>query len=130
MLLLKVLVVLSFTIVGVMLFITARYGRLEAKQKKYRSIHISYAVSGYIISTLAILLTEYMVRKNGGTQGSVLFWIHLPIALSFWLLQGILLLRIWFPIFQAPMLHRRMAYSCIGLYLGTFVTGIMLIAKI
>lgn len=70
---------------------------------------------------VAVGLTELFVRSQGGLKANGLFPIHLFMAVPFFI--GLTLLRCRLTGLRNPKAHAPLAYLTVALFIGTFVTG-------
>ena len=129
MLAMKFAVVGLFLTLGWMLvFRLARSGRRYAKShdsfEQFQS-HRNYAHRVFWLALTAVVATEEFVRLNGGVQNWRLFFVHLSFAFPF--LVSLTLLRFWVTGVKDARKHKRLAYFCLSQFVGTLVTGIILI---
>ena len=77
------------------------------------------------LALTAVVLTETMVRFQGGFKSNWLFPIHLGFALPSLIL--IVTLRFFLTGLKNPRWHRRVAYTLVILFTGTLTTGVKLL---
>lgn len=123
MLLLKIIVFLGFLSVLYSLARTVWAARrsLEPGLPNHRR----WATTTLCLALFSIVMTELFVRFNGGVQDKQFVIFHLSLAVPFFL--SLLTLRFFMTGIKDPFIHRILAYSCLGFFLGTFVTGIVLL---
>jgi hypothetical protein len=110
----RIAVTFSFLMVSTLLFLTW-------KSSRRLSDHKSWANLSFWSTVVAILVTEGMVRLNGGVTLDPLLAIHLGFAGSF--LALFLSLRFWITGLKKRRLHKVMGYTCFAVYTVTFATG-------
>ncbi len=128
----KALVIAAFLVVAYFLGRTIRYGRRIAKQRRNGeelggsfARHKRYANQTFISTVVAIVITEVVVRLNGGADLTPLFAVHLSFALPFFILLTIA--RFWVTGLKSPRHHKKIIYSCLACFLGTLATGSVLL---
>jgi hypothetical protein len=122
-LIMKVIVGFSFCLVMFTLWRTGVHGYRSSYDRAEVEPHRVWAWRTLILTIGAIVLTEIMVRINGGLHNRTLFLIHLPFAILF---LGSLLIQ--FRITGKRLLfHRAVGCVCLGSYLCSFCTGMALL---
>lgn len=96
--------------------------------RKELASHEKWARRGFRLTLIAVLMTEITVQVNGGVTNWGFLYFHLCFALPFLVLYGAIVYR--FSGFRNPGLHKVLGYVCYLLYLGTFITGMMLLRSI
>lgn len=125
MLLLKIAVLTAFVLIGVMLYETWRHARAQSARAASLSTHRRLGRKTLAATLAAVVLTEVLVRSNGGLkQDILLLCVHFVFAAPFLLL---LIGQQWLHGFKMPTLHRVLGYSCFVLYTGTVTSGSVLL---
>lgn len=127
MLFLKLIVAAAFIGVGYMLYVTWRHARNRHTDAHAIFAHRDIARKTLFATLFAVIITEVMVRVNGGVQDLHLFWVHIAFAAPFLLL---LTIQQWLTGFRTPMIHKALGYSCLVTFVGTLVTGGMLLTAL
>jgi hypothetical protein len=140
--LMKCLVTVLFCVLGIFLYMTAVGGRELARLKRERvndvtiklrainrTFHEINANASFEICFVSVVLTEIFVRLNGGVspENKQLFWVHLGFALP--LILSLATLRFWLTGIHSPRIHKWLGYLCLTSYIGTFLTGMILLWK-
>ncbi len=139
MLIMKCLITLAFLILGSLLYATAKNGRQAASLSRSNTddpgiswacmlttlYHQQLAKYSFLTSLFAVLLTESYVRLNGGVHNKGLFHIHLGFALPLFAILAVL--RFWLTGLSNPRQHKTLGYICLASYVGTVVTGLILL---
>ncbi|MDP3645501.1 MAG: hypothetical protein Q8R25_00230 [bacterium] len=120
---LKIGVLMLFIGVGFLLYQTRKYARMRFKDWRAVWTHQLFGRITLGVTILAVVLTEVMV-KIAGLQATPLFWVHLSLALPFLL---ILIALQWMTGYRAPFWHKVLGYTCIIAYVGTLITGTVLL---
>lgn len=138
--LLKCLVVLLFSTLGIFLYITAKSGRelarlnreltTDADKEKIATkiiFHNINAEASFGICFMSVVYTEIFVQLNGGVNpvNKELFWVHLGFALPLFI--SLATLRYWLTGIKNPRIHKWLGYICLISYCGTFLTGMTLL---
>ena len=126
----RLVVLAVFLCVGLFLFITAQKGRQCAYYDPdpygdCLSEHKVYARSTFYLALIAVVITEGYVRLSGGSQAGVFLFVHLALALPF--LTTLALMVFKYTGLRNRHIHKRLAYSCLVLYIGTILTGFSLL---
>lgn len=128
----KILVILAGVWLSGAFLFTFFFGRQTAKRnaasKFALEIHRRAARAIWWSALIAVMITELFVRMNGGLQPSPLFWIHLSCAVPFFV--SLMLIRFWLNGLKHPALHRQLAYLCLVSFIGTIITGTILLARL
>lgn len=108
-----------------MFSMTILYGRALFKNNTNRmlkEVHRWHANCALVSLALAVLFIEIKVRLGGfADRAPELFWGHLCFSIPF--LLSLLLLRFKITGKKNLLLHKKIAYASIALFLGTAVTG-------
>jgi hypothetical protein len=127
MILLQIAVGIAFIAVGYILFKTRAYARMRHENPAVISDHRTWARRALFVTIGAVVMTEVMVQANGGVQNLSLFWTHLSFAAPF---AGTLIVLQWLTGLRKPTMHKVLAHVCIAAYVGTAVTGSILLINI
>lgn len=124
-LILKIVVALSFVGVGLGLFRAWSHARKRFEDSQSIEAHRAWARKALWFTLGAVVVTEGMVRLIG-LQATPLFWVHLSFAVSYSLL---LVALQWMNGYRLSI-HKEVGYACLAAYVGTFVTGNMLLYQV
>jgi hypothetical protein len=121
MLFLKVLIDVIYLHVVALYLITAKYGRENRRRGISRPIHwlFGYLTAGMML--FGVVLTEIMVRLNGGIRHPQLFHIHIWFAL-YAFISVLLLLRLTGERWRKH--HGKLAYSSIAAFIIALGMGV------
>ncbi len=120
MLFLKLTIIALFIGVGYMLYQARSYARMRFSDPKSLAQHRSWAHLALWSTLGGVVLVEVAVHIQGGTWDLV----HLLFAVPFLLL---LIGLQWMNGFRIPAMHKVLGYACITAYVGTSVTGALLL---
>lgn len=125
---LKLIVALLFLAVLVTLLHAAahgiRYWRLKPENPSLLRSHTWWLWLTFWLTMAAVVMVEIMVQVNGGVQDKVLIVTHLRFAIPFLVT---LILVLVFSAIRWPKMHGTFFTVSTGTYLGTLITGFVLL---
>lgn len=117
----KILVLLIFGIVLLLMLATLFVALDMRNNKNLIPLHKKFATATFWMMVVGVVVTEIMVRFHPHKEYSFLFEIHLPLAITSFVLMGAL--RFWITGERHPRLHKCLAYTAIATYFAAFLSG-------
>lgn len=116
-----------FVVVAVAFFFGVRHAQRASQGAAYITLHTTYMNIALLALMAGVVSVRAFAWMKGGIRHDWLYFLHLSFVIPFAVLLALLRFKITGKS-EYKKYHRPLAYACLALYIGVFLTGFIILS--